>query len=310
MKRNISNETNTSSMSNSSSISSSSNKKRPPVFPKRLYDMLENAERDGYDHVISWMPDGESFKIHVDGSLDEEDEKAIVEILKRTFNQTRFKSFLRQLQLYGFERTYKGPHRGECKHGLFVRGRRDLLRKKSIEDFQQKANDSSNRSPKSVRKLFQSQLSPTPAEESSFMKNCNFRNSNNDSDSDNVYTMPSCPPLTSNTEGSKCQYLKTSIIPTRLINLVLSDSDSVQNSQSDASNDGYGNDDDNEYDYDYDYDELSLVIDCPLLNKEIQVVGAIAIHDYDDDADLMSINSGENFTLWTGMELDILRDAL
>jgi len=298
-------------MSNSSSnSSSSSNQKRPPVFPKRLYDMLENAERDGYDHVISWMPDGESFKIHVDGSLDEEDGKAIVEILKRTFNQTRFKSFLRQLQLYGFERTYKGPHRGECKHGLFVRGRRDLLRKKSIEDFQQKANDNSNRSPKSVRKLFLSQLSPTPAEVSYFMKNCNFRNSNNDSD-------------TSSTEGSRCQYLKTSIIPTRLINLVLSDSDDVQQSQSDASNNGYGkgydNDNDYEYDYEYEYEDLSLVIDCPLLNKDIQVVSTIAIHDHDhdhdhghddDDDDLMSINSGENVPLWTGMELDILRDAL
>mmetsp|Transcript_22739 Transcript_22739/g.47692 ORF Transcript_22739/g.47692 Transcript_22739/m.47692 type:complete len:121 (+) Transcript_22739:121-483(+) len=117
-KRNIITGTNPSS-SSSESYSRSNRKRRPPVFPKRLYDMLENAERDGYSHVISWMPDGKSFKIHVDGSLDEEDEKAIIEILKRTFKQTRFKSFLRQLQLYGFERICKGPRRGECKHGLY-----------------------------------------------------------------------------------------------------------------------------------------------------------------------------------------------
>ena len=28
-------------------------KKRSPVFPKRLYDVLEKAEEDGYDHIIS-----------------------------------------------------------------------------------------------------------------------------------------------------------------------------------------------------------------------------------------------------------------
>jgi len=231
------------------------------------------------------MPDGKSFKIHADGSLEEEDGKAIVEILKSTFNQTRFKSFLRQLQLYGFERTYKGPHRGECKHELFVRGRRDLLHKKSIEDFQQKANDNSNRSPKSVLTMFQ--LSPTPAEVTSFMKTYDSSISISNL---SACPMPSCPTLSSSTDDRRCQYLQTSGIPTRLINLVLSDIDSAD----DNNNGGYENDSDD--------CELSTVIDCPLLDKDIQVV--------DINYDLMSINRGENIPHWTGMELDILRDAL
>merc|ERR1719506_289194 len=37
-------------------------KKRSPVFPKRLYDVLEKAEEGGYDHIISWLPDGSGFK--------------------------------------------------------------------------------------------------------------------------------------------------------------------------------------------------------------------------------------------------------
>lgn len=241
--------------------------------------MLENAERDGYAHVISWMPDGKSFKIHVDGSLVEEDEKAIVEILKRTFNQTRFKSFLRQLQLYGFERTYKGPRRGECKHELFVRGRQDLLHKKSIDDFQQRANDNSNRSPKSVR------MSPTPTEVNLFMKKNDSRI--------NACGLPSCPlPTPSITEGSRCRYLNTSVIPTKLINLVVSDSDcSIQQS--------------NSCNGDYDDDELSMVISSPLLNKNLQVVDTV----HDDD--LISIYGGYNdFPDWTGMELEILQRAL
>ena len=71
-------------------------RKRPPVFPTRLYSMLENAEKEGYDHLIRWSSDGKSFKIQ-----DSWNHKAIVAILKQNFNQTRFKSFLRQLQVYG-----------------------------------------------------------------------------------------------------------------------------------------------------------------------------------------------------------------
>lgn len=101
--------------------------KRTPVFPHRLYDMLDNANDLGYSHIVSWMPDGKAFKIHND--------KALVNILKTYFKQTRLKSFLRQLQLYGFARTFKGPRRGECKHELFLRGKRDLLHLRAIDDF-------------------------------------------------------------------------------------------------------------------------------------------------------------------------------
>jgi hypothetical protein len=230
--------------------------------------MLENAERDGYSHIISWMPDGKSFKIHVDGSLDEEDEKAIVEILKRTFNQTRFKSFLRQLQLYGFERTYKGPNRGVCKHEMLIRGRRDLLHKKSIEDFQRNANDNSRRSPKSVQKIFQP---PTPTEVTSSMP---------------APTVPLCRPLSrivsAGTECSACSYLQTSAIPTKLINLVLPESDnSVKEIEQE------------------DEDIFSMSIKQNLTNERPAHRGS-----------LISIDSGENVPYWTGMELQILKYAL
>jgi hypothetical protein len=111
--------------------------KRIPVFPQRLYDMLEQAEERGYDHIISWMPDGKSFKIHLNGIRDAKSEQTIVKVLKsNNFQQTKFRSFLRQLNQYDFVRIHKGPRKGECRHDLFVRGRRDLLDDKSIEDFQ------------------------------------------------------------------------------------------------------------------------------------------------------------------------------
>ena len=117
--------------------------KRIPVFPQRLYDMLEHAEERGYSHIFSWMPDGKSFKVHLSGARCTTSEGVIVKVLKsNNFQQTKFRSFLRQLNQYGFERTQRG--KGEFRHEFFVRGRRDLLEGKSIDDFQQPQDWRSN----------------------------------------------------------------------------------------------------------------------------------------------------------------------
>ena len=114
--------------------------KRSPTFPKKLYHMLENAKQHGYENLISWMPGRNSFKIHVGNTKDENEKAMFVKLLKQYFNQTKYDSFLRQLMLYNFERIYKGPQRGVCKHVLFMEGRPDLFHRKSIHDFQQQTN--------------------------------------------------------------------------------------------------------------------------------------------------------------------------
>jgi hypothetical protein len=218
--------------------------------------MLENAERDGYAHLISWLPDGKSFKIHAERSLNGSDEQNLVDILKKHFNQTRFKSFLRQLQLYGFERTYKGPHKGVCKHEFFVRGRKDLIHKKSIDAFQRKANDSSKISPKNLRAIFEP---PRPSE-----------------------VVGSSPFPMSTPSGcfgqNGCSYFETSVIPTKLYNLVLPESDnSVKESQD---------------------DDESLAMNMPVMPEQ----------EFDDD--VISIHSGENVPSWTTKQVHMLQCAL
>ena len=99
--------------------------------------MLENAKQNGYENLISWMPDHKSFKIHVGNT----NEKAMfVKLLKQYFNHNQYNSFLRQLQNYKFERICSGSQRGVCKHVLFMEGRPDLFHRKSIQDFQQQTN--------------------------------------------------------------------------------------------------------------------------------------------------------------------------
>ena len=91
--------------------------------------MLERADEEGYAHLISWCADGTSFQIHTRCHDD------LVPLLKQKFQQTRYKSFVRQLQVYGFVRQTKGAQTGVCRHPFFVRHHREFFDNKSPEDF-------------------------------------------------------------------------------------------------------------------------------------------------------------------------------
>ena len=65
------------------------------TFPWMLHALLDDAEKNGNDHIISWTPSGTSFRVH--------DRNAFMKtILPRYFRQTKFKSFVRYVhQLRG-----------------------------------------------------------------------------------------------------------------------------------------------------------------------------------------------------------------
>lgn len=118
----------------------------PAQFPLRLHDVLDASEKEGFQHVVSWLPEGNGFQIH--------DADNMLPILQKYgFNQSRWKSFLRQLQNYGFRREIRGPTKGKCTHELFVKGRRELchnmrrkLRKSNSAENFQKTNQNSKKS--------------------------------------------------------------------------------------------------------------------------------------------------------------------
>jgi hypothetical protein len=88
------------------------------IFPLKLHKMLENAHRDGIEHIVSWVPGG--FKVHEPKLFTEQ-------VMPMWFDQTKYESFRRQLNLYNFGRISRGPQRGVYSHPAFVPGRRDLL---------------------------------------------------------------------------------------------------------------------------------------------------------------------------------------
>ena len=92
-------------------------------FPRKLLDVLNDAAKYGFEHIISWLPDGKSFRVH-DPIL------FTGVIMPRYFqNQTKYKSFQRQLNLYSFKPVTL--RRGKCSRGasyhpLFRRDMPDL----------------------------------------------------------------------------------------------------------------------------------------------------------------------------------------
>jgi len=93
-------------------------------FPMKLYDMLEhiNSNEPELASIVSWQPHGRCFLVHKPKEFTEY-------ILPRFFQQRKYASFQRQLNLYDFSRiTRQGPDRGSYYHELFLRGKKFLCR--------------------------------------------------------------------------------------------------------------------------------------------------------------------------------------
>jgi len=66
-------------------------------FPERLYCMLEETSFSNLSYIVSWKSDGTAFII--------KDKKMFVDrVLKKYFNQSKWESFQRQLNIYGFKK--------------------------------------------------------------------------------------------------------------------------------------------------------------------------------------------------------------
>lgn len=63
------------------------------AFPLKLYRMLERAERNGQEDIISFIDDGKAFAIHKPRAFE-------TDIMPSYFNSHRMSSFQRQLNIY------------------------------------------------------------------------------------------------------------------------------------------------------------------------------------------------------------------
>jgi hypothetical protein len=88
-------------------------------FPWKLHLLLESVEKGGQSHIISWLPDGNSFRVH-------DKQMFTQEIMQTFFGTSKYKSFQRSLNLWGFQTAKKGPDKGSISNSFFKRGLPDL----------------------------------------------------------------------------------------------------------------------------------------------------------------------------------------
>ncbi|KAG7344596.1 HSF-type DNA-binding protein [Nitzschia inconspicua] len=103
----------------SSNASSSASPSRSR-FPDKLHRLLDHCSNDPVEsQIVSWMGI-RAFKVH-------HAKQFASTILPRYFSTTTYKSFQRNLNLWGFTCIAKGPRRGVTFHPFFVRGNEDEL---------------------------------------------------------------------------------------------------------------------------------------------------------------------------------------
>ena len=89
-------------------------------FPFKLHEILDKVESDGLANIVSWASHGRCFCVH-------KPKEFVNHIMPHYFKkQTKWASFCRQLNLYGFRRLTGGLDKGGYYHELFLRGKVSL----------------------------------------------------------------------------------------------------------------------------------------------------------------------------------------
>ncbi|GAX27986.1 hypothetical protein FisN_16Lh320 [Fistulifera solaris] len=97
-------------------------------FPERLHYVLDEMARDHQEHIMGWDETGSGFQVHDRNLLEKE-------ILPNFFRQTKYTSFQRQLNIYGFTRITTGPRKGSYCHDLFIRNMPELAQQIPRKDI-------------------------------------------------------------------------------------------------------------------------------------------------------------------------------
>lgn len=96
-----------------------------PVFIRKIYDILSDEKYEEHGEVVRWSEKGDSF-------LVVKPKKFSKDIAPKYFKQHHFSSFVRQLNIYGFNKVNKKvKNKGLCefRNINFLRNRKDLLHK-------------------------------------------------------------------------------------------------------------------------------------------------------------------------------------
>jgi hypothetical protein len=98
--------------------------------------MLQEMAKVGAESIVSWQPHGTAFRVH-------QPDVFARTVMRRYFKQTQYKSFQRQLHIYGFRRIGKGMDKGAYVHPMFVRDTKSMSLGMSCQKIKGKRNNKS-----------------------------------------------------------------------------------------------------------------------------------------------------------------------
>lgn len=130
-------------------------------FPWKLHDMLEQSEQDGLQAIVAWQGEGAaygtSFKVF-------KPQIFVGKLMPRYFKQTKYKSFQRQLNLYGFTRINEGPEKGGYRHKYFLKGNKALCQYISRQSHEDSLPTRSTDSPRTSTPGLPQVVGPVPVQ--------------------------------------------------------------------------------------------------------------------------------------------------
>lgn len=110
-------------------------------FPWKLHQLLENVEAEGSVAIVSWLPHGKAFRVH-------NKPKFVSTVMASYFNSTKYKSFQRNLNLWGFETITQGPDKGSIYNRFFIKNIPDLCTRMIRQKIKGASSDPSSDSSK------------------------------------------------------------------------------------------------------------------------------------------------------------------
>jgi hypothetical protein len=105
--------------------------------------MLAYAEKHGLEDVVSWLPGGKGFSVHNHPEFCKH-------VLKPTFAHSNFKSFEKQLNNWGFQRSVNEDGSKSYSNPSFIRGRKSLCQTMTSKSTLKKAAEVDTNSKKSA----------------------------------------------------------------------------------------------------------------------------------------------------------------
>jgi hypothetical protein len=142
------------------------------TFPQRLMAILSDSS---LSDVISWLPHGRSFAIIRPDALAE---RVLAKYLPDPRSSTKYASFTRKLNRWGFRQATRGPETGAFHHPLFLRGQPELcldlvcqksrnLQSKNTHQAQNRSTESYNYSslPPKKRKVNKLKHAPSTSDD-------------------------------------------------------------------------------------------------------------------------------------------------